>query len=118
MVVRDPKDKQLALLLGGHSLINVAKGQRHHSVLYLHPQAAVRFNYDWLYAAIVLKAGDNEYIVQQTRPGVAKLDPTLRWWEKTETLKVVSRDRLLARWETPFAFLNYDDYEQPLMPAP
>ena len=120
IVMQDQKDKKVwALLRGNHSMVNVAKGQRHHCVFYLHPQVAARFNAEWLYAAIVLKAGDTERVVTMTKPGAPKLaDPTMRWWEKTESLKVLDRDRLLARWETPFACLNYDDYEQPLIPVP
>jgi len=89
-----------SLFKGETAYIHVAKGSRHQADMFLHPNILTRF-------------GDVERVAVEVRQGgrllerVGKPNPTEAWWEKLSPIDGV----LLNRSQTPFVFVDIDDYE-------
>ncbi|MBN1269252.1 MAG: hypothetical protein JXB04_06680 [Kiritimatiellae bacterium] len=87
------------VLKGEITYVNVEKGNRHQSVAYLHPSTLARYGEVERMAVGVTYRGQT---IWETNPSGAQ-----RWWEE---LPPVS-GYILNRMETPFAMINFDDYE-------
>lgn len=104
------KAKQLApgakspytLFKGDVTYINVDKG-RHKSDIYLHPSTIARFGDVERVATVVSQGG--AMVAMDGLPPLSGANP--RWWEQLSP----KDGYLLNRTQTPFAMLNFDDYE-------
>ena len=107
VLLHDRKTKEFMFLKGLVAHVDVARGRGHLSAMYVRPSVLVR------YGEVVAVAV--EAVIKGVTVGV-KTDGKLPqgqalpedWWKTT---KLVPRDGyLLNRSQTPFAFVNYDDY--------
>ncbi len=87
------------LFRGEVSNVNVARG-RHTSVMYLHPSTIERYSDVERVAVEVRVAG--RLVATDSDPSADS-----RWWEQLSP----TDGYLLNRLETPFAMLNFDNYE-------
>ena len=106
---KDDKDAPYTLLEGEVSYIEVKEGQ-HTSAIFMHPSTIERYG-EVVACAVEILYGDEK--VEKTDIA-GKAPVTGLWWkslgsEKTVTVKT---GYLLNRAKTPFAFINYDSYEQ------
>lgn len=95
-----PQAGKVMLLKGDVTLVNLYKGQ-HKYDFFVHPTTLLRFG-DVDQVAVVISRQD-QLIAMSSQPPNTK-----RWWEdfsKPESL-------VMRRSDTPWAVLNYDDYEQ------
>jgi len=89
-----------SLFKGETSYIHISKGSRHQADMFLHPNIVSRF-------------GDVERVAVEVRQGGRLLErggkpnPTEAWWERLSPIDGV----LLNRAQTPFIYVNIDDYE-------
>lgn len=98
---KNPKAPKESLFKAKVTYVNIEKGKNHKSDVYLHPSTLARFGEIKQVAVLVdvngkMVAGD----------GLPK-NPTKRWWEAMSPTEGV----LLNRNQSPFAMLNFDDYE-------
>ena len=91
--------KKLTLFKGDVTYINVAKGD-HKSDMYLHPSTLARYG-DVEGVAVVINA-QGRVVDMDSLPSSAK-----RWWEQFTPVD----GYVLNRMQTPFAMINFDDYE-------
>ena len=91
--------KEQSLFRGEVNYVNVEEG-KHMSVMYLHPSTLSR--YGDVQAVAVLLYAEGRLLGAESEPSTSK-----RWWEQ-----MTPRDGfLLNRMETPFAMINFDNYE-------
>ncbi|TAN37546.1 MAG: hypothetical protein EPN23_05145 [Verrucomicrobia bacterium] len=88
------------LLRGDVTLVNIAKG-KHKADFFVHPSTLLRYGDVDAVAVVVLK--QDLLIGMLSQPPSAK-----RWWEDYQPVSGL----VLKRSDTPFALINYDDYEQ------
>jgi hypothetical protein len=88
------------LLRGDTTLVNVAKG-KHKLDFFVHPSTMLRYG-DVEAVAVVLSKSE-QVIGMMSQPPSPK-----RWWEDYQPVP----NMVLKRGETPWALINYDDYEQ------
>lgn len=89
------------LFKGDVTYVNVAKG-RHKSDIYLHPSTLARFG-DVERVAALVNVGGRLVAIDGLPSGSA----SSRWWEQLPP----QDGYLLNRMQTPFAMINFDDYE-------
>lgn len=96
---RTPQQPKHSLLTGEVTYVNIQKG-RHLSDMYLHPSTLARYG-DVKGVAVVVK--------QQGRVLTIGTEPPTqqRWWEQLPPISGL----VLNRMQTPFAMINFDDYE-------
>lgn len=92
-------------LRGVVSCQNIARGSRHKEVMYIHPSTLARYGVVKR-AAVLVKNKGVEVGAESSEQG------TGRWWEQLAPVDGL----LLNRLQTPFAFLQYDEYES-IVPA-
>lgn len=91
--------KKLTLFKGDVTYINVAKGD-HKSDIYLHPSTLARYGDVEGIAVVVNTQG--RVVAMDSLPASNK-----RWWEQFTPVE----GYVLNRMQTPFAMINFDDYE-------
>lgn len=96
---RTPQQPKNTLLVGEVTYVNIQKG-RHLSDMYLHPSTLARYG-DVKGIAVIIK--------QQGRVLTISSEPPTqqRWWEMLAPVSGL----VLNRMQTPFAMINFDDYE-------
>lgn len=94
---RAPKD---SLFKAKVTYVNIEKGKGHRSDVYLHPSTIAR--YGEIKQIAVLVEANGKLIAGDALPKANK-----RWWEAMSPTEGL----LLNRTQSPFAMLNFDDYE-------
>ncbi len=87
------------LLTGDVTYVNVQKG-RHLSDMYLHPSTLLRYG-DVQSVAVVIRV-QGRVVAMASEPS-----STQRWWEQLTPVQGL----VLNRMQTPFAMINFDNYE-------
>jgi len=96
---QEPGDSPFTLLRGDVSYVNIERG-RHESVVYMHPSTTRRFGDVERVAVLV-------YVRGQLVGMASDPESQQRWWEQ-----LTPQDGfILNRLETPFAMINFDNYE-------
>lgn len=91
------------LFKGEVTYVNIEKGRDKRSDIYLHPSTLARFGAVERVAAVVSVGG--RMVAMEGEPALAGPNP--RWWEQ-----LTPQDGyLMNRMQTPFAMINFDDYE-------
>ena len=96
---KDPKGPPQILYRGNVTYVNVEKG-KHKSDMYLHPSTLARFG-DVQAVGVEVKV-QGRIVARESKPSSNQA-----WWEQLAPREGV----LLNRMQTPFAMLNFDDYE-------
>lgn len=96
-----PGRSAFTLFKGDVTYINIEKG-RHKSDIYLHPSTLARFGDVERVAALVNTGGR-----LVAMDGLPSGSTSSRWWEQLAP----QEGYLLNRMQTPFAMINFDDYE-------
>lgn len=109
-VVLQGKDPKYQLLRGTVSCVNIPRGSRHKEVMYLHPTTLGRYGSVYR-AGVEIRHKGVPVAVESSDSGKG------RWWEDPNLLPSVKDGLVLNRLQTPFAFLQYDEYEA-INPAP
>ncbi len=91
------------LFKGEVTYVNVEKGRGKKSDIYLHPSTLARFGDVERVAAVVNVGG--RMVAMEGNPPLSGANP--RWWEQLTP----QEGYLLNRMQTPFAMINFDDYE-------
>ncbi len=91
--------QKYTLFKGDVTYVNVQKG-KHKSDMYLHPSTLARYGDVERVAVIVNAAG--RVVAMESLPAA-----TTRWWEQLSPVE----GYVLNRMQTPFAMINFDDYE-------
>lgn len=100
--------KEYTLLKGSVSHVDVAKGRGHLSAGYIRPSTLQRYGEVVAVAVEVLSKGEVVATSSEGKLPDRQALPT-DWWKNA---KLVPRDGyILSRTLTPFASINYDDYE-------
>lgn len=94
------------LLRGDVTLVNVAKG-KHKCDFFVHPSTLLRYGDVDSVAVVVSKS-------EQVIGMLSQPQSTKRWWEDFQPVP----NMVLRRGDTPWALLNYDDFEQVKETAP
>lgn len=97
----EPGKNPLTLFKGEVTYINIERG-RHKSDIYLHPSTVARFG-DVERVAVVVNVGGRLVAMDGQPTGTAQQ----RWWEQLSPMD----GYLLNRMQTPFAMINFDDFE-------
>ena len=96
--------KEYTLLRGDVTYVNIERnaggGPRHKSVVYLHPTTLARYGEVERLAVLIYYQG--RLIGIESEPSTKQ-----RWWEQLTP----KSGYVLNRLESPFAMINYDDYE-------
>ena len=92
-------NKQM-LLKGDVTLVNLAKG-KHRCDFFVHPNTLLRYGDVDTVAVVIMKQG--QLLGMSSQPPNPK-----RWWEDFQPIPGL----VLRRSDTPYALINYDDYEQ------
>ncbi len=95
------RNSLFTLFKGDVTYINVERG-RHKSDIYLHPSTIARFGEVERVAAVVNVGG--RLVAMEGKPDGSV---SQRWWEQLSP----QDGYLLNRMQTPFAMINFDDYE-------
>lgn len=103
----DP-ERTFALLKGTVTVLDVARGRNHVAAAYIRPSTLARRGQVVVVAVEIVHKGDVVATVSEGKlPKGQALPP--EWWK---ALKLAPVDGLImTRSQTPFAFVNYDDYE-------
>lgn len=100
--------KEYTLLKGGAAYIDVARGRGHLAVAYVRPTALLRYGEVVGVAVESLVKGEVVSIRSEGKLGPGKPLPE-EWWKNP---KLAPREGyILDKSKTPFALINYDDYE-------
>jgi hypothetical protein len=105
VLVRDKEgDREYILFRGDVTYVNVERtassASRHMSAMYLHPSTLARYG-DVERMAVLIKY-KGRLVGMESEP-----ESNARWWEQLTPV----RGLLLNRMETPFAMINFDNYE-------
>ena len=95
------------LLRGDTTLMNVAKGSKHKCDFFVHPSTLLRYGEVEMVAVVASKS-------EQVIGMLSQPQSTKRWWEDYQPVP----NMVLKRGDTPWAVINYDDYEQVKETAP
>ncbi len=95
----DPRSA-FRLLRGQVTNVNVPRGRRNYSVMFIHPRTIERFGSIERIAVTASSGG----VVMDT---ATEPESRTRWWEELPPVEGL----LLNRLETPFALIAYDRYE-------
>ncbi len=96
-----PGKSPYTLFKGDVTYINIEKG-RHKSDIFIHPSTLARYG-DVEQVAVLINVGGRLVAMDGLPQGSA----AKRWWEQMSPLD----GYLLNRMQTPFAMINFDDYE-------
>ena len=99
VLVRDTQKNAQTLFKGDVTYMTVQKG-KHMSDIYLHPSTIARYGQIQATAVLVTFRGQLEAV--ESQPASQQ-----RWWEQMTP----TEGFLLSRMDTPFAMMNFDDYE-------
>lgn len=91
----------VSLFKGEVTYMNVMRG-RHKADMWLHPSALARFGEVERVAVLVSVGGR-----MVAADGIPSGSTAQRWWEQLSPRE----DLMLNRMQTPFAMMNFDDYE-------
>ena len=97
------RNSLFTLFKGEVSYINIEKG-RHSADIYLHPSTIARFGEVERVATVVSQGG--RMVTMAGEPALSS-GANARWWEQLPP----QDGYLLNRTQTPFAMINFDDYE-------
>ena len=97
---KDPKGPPRSLFRGKVTYVNIEKGRGHKSDVYLHPSTLARYG-DVEAVAVLVETG-GRLVSSESLPASNK-----RWWEQLSPIDGL----VLNRMQTPFAMINFDDYE-------
>lgn len=97
---KDPKGPPRTLLKNKVTYVNIEKGRAHKSEMYIHPSTSAR--YGDVEAIAVLAEVNGRLIAGESVPASNR-----RWWEQLQPTDGL----LLNKSQTPFALINYDDFE-------
>jgi hypothetical protein len=101
MLVKSKEGRSRLTLFSGEIIyVDIEEGNRHKSVAYLHPSTLARYGEVQAIAVVIYEQG--RPVAMESRPASKK-----RWWENYTPVKGYVRNRM----ETPFAMINFDDYE-------
>ena len=100
VLVRQKGGAQPMLLKGEVTYINIAKGRGLLADIFLHPSTLARYGEVDRVAVLVSTRG-------QLLAGESLPTSNQRWWEQLPPTEGL----LLSRQQTPFAMVNFDDYE-------
>ncbi len=100
VLVRKKAGEQPKLLKGDVTYINIAKGRGLLADIFLHPSTVARFGNVDRVAVLVSYRG--QILAGESLPASSQ-----RWWEQLPPTEGL----LLNRQQTPFAMVNFDDYE-------
>ena len=89
------------LFKGEVTNVNIARG-KHKGDIYMHPSTLARFG-DIERVAVMVNVGGRMVALDGQPSGTAQQ----RWWEQLAPME----GYLLNRMQTPFAMVNFDDYE-------
>ncbi len=89
-----------SMFRGKVTYVNIEKGRGHKSDVFLHPSTLARFG-DVEKVAVLVEANG------KLMAGDSLPKANLRWWEQMTPVDGM----LLNRTQTPFAMINFDDYE-------
>jgi len=96
------------LLKGTVTVVDVARGRNHMAAAYIRPSTLARHGVVVAVAAEVIVKGEVVKTVSDGRLPKAQALPA-DWWKSS---KLVPLDgSILSKSQTPFAVVNYDDYE-------
>lgn len=105
---RDPEREEYNLFKGAVSHVDVSRGRGHKSAMYLRPSTIRRYGAIVAVAVEVLYKGEVVASQNSSKRGNQRLPD--EWWKSP---KVSIKDGyLISRNLTPFAFINYDDFEE------
>lgn len=100
--------KEYTLLKGAVSHVDIARGRGHMSAAYVRPSTLARYGEVVAVAVEVLLKGENVGTLSEGKT-VDRLQLPQEWWKSP---KLAPKDGyILSRAQTPFAFVNVDDYE-------
>jgi hypothetical protein len=102
---RDPGRKEYTLFKGAVSHRDVARGKSRMSAMYLRPNTVARHGNVIAVAVEVLYNGEVVDLKSEEKDAKIPKD----WWKSPDL--TVKDGYLLNRQETPFAFINTDDFE-------
>jgi hypothetical protein len=104
----DKKKSDYSLFKGTVTFVDIPKGRNHLSTMYLRPVALARYGEVAAMAVEVVYKGE----VAETKADermIAGAKLAKEWWKSPQL--TVKEGYILNRAQTPFAFVNYDDYE-------
>lgn len=108
VLIHDRKTKEFMFLKGLVTHSNVARGRGHLSSMYVKPFVLERYGDVVAVAVEAVINGETVGVATEGRLPQGQALPA-DWWKTT---KLIPKDGyLLNRSQTPFAFVNYDDYE-------
>ena len=114
MLTSDPAAKtKYTLLEGDVTYIDVPRGNNHESVVYLHPNTLARFG-EVVACAVEITCGEKKYDMDDVSAKARVGGKT--WWTAiaSQPTVTVKSGYVLERSQTPFALVNYDNYQQVL----
>lgn len=108
ILVKNKKKKgKLTLFSGIIDYVNIAKGNQHRTEAFLHPSTLERYGEVESIAVEFIAQG--KPVARGSRP-----ESKQRWWENYTPMG----GYVLSRLESPFAMINFDDYEAIKASAP
>lgn len=100
--------KEFTLLKAAVTYVDVARGRGHLAVAYVRPNALARFGEVAGVAVEAVVKGETVATLMEGKLGPSKPLPP-KWWTNP---KLVPKDGyIVEKAKTPFALLNFDDYE-------
>jgi len=110
MTMQRDKGNAVSVFTGTVRHANVAQGRDHFSAMYLMPKMLSRYG---SVVAVAVEMSIGGAVVDLKTEQMRKLPAN--WWKSPEVMQsakiAVKTDALLPREKTPFAFVNWDDYE-------
>jgi hypothetical protein len=103
-----PKTKEYTFLKGAVAHIDVAKGRDRVSSMYIRPSGLDRYGEVVVVTVEAVVKGQTVARLTESKLPQGQVLPT-EWWKTTKFIP--KEGYLLSRDKTPFAFVNYDDYE-------
>lgn len=108
VLLHDKQKKEFLYLKGNVTHLDVARGRGHLSAMYVRPSALERYGEVVAAAVEAVVKGETVAVASEGKLPQGMTLPA-EWWKTT---KLVPKDGyLLGRNQTPFAFINHDDYE-------
>ena len=97
-------DKEARMFVGDMTYVNVEKGTRHYSGMYIYPNTVQRYGNGNVQAVAVQLFYKGQLIDQDSAPATQQ-----RWWENYTPITGL----LLPPQQTPWSITSYDRYEEP-----
>lgn len=102
------KGREARMLVGDVTHVNVARGTRHYSAMFVHPNTILRFGNGQVEAVAVQLLYKGQLVDQGSAPPARD-----RWWERATP----TTGFLLNPQQTPWSIVAFDRYEA-LKPSP